>query len=353
MRTHPAILKKPCAVFVLAVLLTLTGEYAHAQKNVGINSTGANPHPSAALDVDANNMGVLIPRLSTAQRLAIPAPANGLMVFDTDLACVFFYLASSASWVSLCDGGAGSVGPTGPTGLQGPQGPAGANGLPGPTGPAGANGLPGPTGPAGPQGVTGPTGPGGGLPGVTGPTGPTGLGLQGPTGPTGIGIQGPTGPTGAGLQGSTGPTGPTGVVTVFFQGAYATRTLISSTYPTFTQIGGLSVTINFTAAATVAIFSTGSLETTSGANAGSGVHVGIFVDGTLIPQALQTVDVTDPSGFTQTIAPWSIVAYASVTPGNHTFTVRACKYAFDNFYAGGNTTSPNQNEGCLIVQVFY
>lgn len=332
---------------IFAWLIFLSPGEVLAQKNVGINETGANPHPSAALDVDSPDKGMLIPRMSSAQRLSILNPANGLLVFDTDFACVFFYVSATAQWKSMCDGGSGGVGPTGPTGPQGVAGPQG------PQGPQGVAGTPGPTGPAGAVGPTGPTGNGVGVPGPTGPTGATGAGSQGPTGPTGatgIGLMGPTGPTGIGVQ---GPTGPTGVVTVFFQGAYAARTLISSTYPTWTQISGLTVTVNLTAPAMVFLSTTGSLETTSGANSGSGCHVGIFLDGTLIPQALQTIDVTDPGSFTQTIAPWSMVAYASVPAGSHTFTVRACKYAFDNFYAGGNTTSPNQNEGCLIVQVFY
>lgn len=342
-------------VLILAGILIAWSPDVMAQSNVGINSTGANPHPSAALDVDASNKGMLIPRLSSAQRLAILAPANGLMVYDTDLLCIFFYDLVNASWKSLCDGGSGGVGVTGPTGPQGQQGLPGVAGTAGPTGPQGVAGTAGPTGP---QGVTGPSGTGVGIPGPTGPTGVAGVaGTAGPTGPAGVaGAAGPagaighTGPTGAG---TTGPTGPTGVVTVFFQGAYATRTLISTSYPTFTQVAGLTVTVNFTAPAMVFLSTTGSLETTSGANLGSGCHIGIFVDGTLIPQALQTIDVTDPSGFTNTIAPWSIVAYSNVAAGSHTFTVRATKYAFDNFYAGGNTTSPNQNEGCLIVQVFY
>lgn len=36
------------------------------------------------LEVKSTNKGMLIPRMTGAQRLAIPAPANGLMVFDTD-----------------------------------------------------------------------------------------------------------------------------------------------------------------------------------------------------------------------------------------------------------------------------
>ena len=338
--------------FALCLLLLAQSFNLRAQNNVGINATGANPDPSAALDVDSKSKGLLIPRMTSAQRLSIVTPANGLMVYDTDIRCVLFYDALTLSWTSLCAGGSGgngSTGPTGPQGQQGPQGPMGPQGPAGPAGAAGAAGATGPQGPAGPAGAAGATGP-------QGPAGPQGLqGLQGPTGSQGpIGLPGTTGAQG--LQGPTGlrgATGPTGVVTVFLQGAYATRTFISSTYPAFTQVTGLTITYNFTAPATVFLATTGSLETMSSSYYGSGCHVGIFIDGTLFPQSLQTIDVTDPGNYTNTIAPWSIVSYTSVTAGSHTFSVRATKYAFDNFYAGGNTTSPNQNEGCLILQVFY
>ena len=57
-------------------------------QNIGINSTGANAHPSALLDVDtnpANNTGFLMPRLTTTQRIAIASPAAGLQVWDINL----------------------------------------------------------------------------------------------------------------------------------------------------------------------------------------------------------------------------------------------------------------------------
>jgi hypothetical protein len=214
------------------------------------------------------------------------------------------------------------------------------------------------------QGITGDIGQTGaqGIQGITGPIGPTGLqgiqGIQGIPGITGTqgmqGLQGITGSIGpTGLQGPTGIQGPTGVINFQVYGAYATRTYISSIYPTFTQVTGLSITVNVTAPATLFFFTTGSLETTSGINSGSGCMVQIFRNGIAIPQALQVVDVTDPGGFIQTIAPWSITAFLAVPAGTYTFTVKACKYAFDDFYAGGNTTSPNQNEGCFLVQVFY
>ena len=101
------------------VIMTMVG---NAQNNVGINPTGALPDPSAALDVVSNNKGMLIPRMSAAQRLAIVNPANGLMVFDTDTMCVLFYRTATLQWYSLCNSSMGPVGPAGPTGAAGSQG---------------------------------------------------------------------------------------------------------------------------------------------------------------------------------------------------------------------------------------
>ncbi len=213
-------------IFTCIIFCLLTHAFysnAWAQNNVGINSTGANPDPSAALDVDANDKGMLIPRLTSVQRLAIVNPANGLLVYDVDQKCIYFYDATIVFWTSLCTG-VGIVGTTGPTGMQGFQG------IQGVTGPQGITGAVGPTGAQGNDGATGPTGPAGaqGIQGITGIIGPTGLqgiqgttGLQGPTGPQGLigvtgpqGIQGPTGAQGiqgiTGLQGISGSIGPTG-----------------------------------------------------------------------------------------------------------------------------------------------
>lgn len=67
---------------------------AHAQ--VAINSSGSNPHNSAMLDINATNKGLLIPRLTTAQRNAIASPAAGLLVFDTDRSAI--YMCDGQSW---------------------------------------------------------------------------------------------------------------------------------------------------------------------------------------------------------------------------------------------------------------
>jgi uncharacterized protein (TIGR02145 family) len=56
-------------------------EFASAQ-NIGIGTN--TPHSSAALDVTSTNTGFLPPRMTLAQRNAIPNPAQGLIVYCTD-----------------------------------------------------------------------------------------------------------------------------------------------------------------------------------------------------------------------------------------------------------------------------
>lgn len=185
------------SVFLLTVSL-------RAQtNNVGIGTT--TPDASAILDLSSTQKGFLMPRVTTAQRLAIATPAQGLLVYDTDAGCFYYY--TNAQWVSLCS----LSGATGPTGATGAAGAVGAQGAQGVTGATGIQGAVGPTGAVGAQGIQGITGATGstGNTGAIGLTGPTGFGATGPTGATGV--TGPTGVTGAtGLTGATGATGVTG-----------------------------------------------------------------------------------------------------------------------------------------------
>jgi len=89
-----------CAALIASTFLTTTNLNA---QNIGINATGAAPAASAGLDVNFTNKGLLTPRLTTAQKNAIAAPANGLMVFDTDLDCHYIYSTTLSKWKSLCD----------------------------------------------------------------------------------------------------------------------------------------------------------------------------------------------------------------------------------------------------------
>lgn len=83
-------------------------------QNVGINSTGAAPNASAMLDVDATNMGLLVPRVVlTATNVAAPvtAPATSLLVFNTNTAGAGatavtpgYYYWDGGVWVRMATG---------------------------------------------------------------------------------------------------------------------------------------------------------------------------------------------------------------------------------------------------------
>ncbi|MDO6435208.1 tail fiber domain-containing protein [Flavitalea sp. BT771] len=91
-------------IILLTNLLFLIAGTLHAQ-NVGINTTGSQPHASSMLDISSTSKGLLIPRMTAAQRAAIPAPATGLQVYQTDGAAGFYYYNGSA-WQPMA-GGAG------------------------------------------------------------------------------------------------------------------------------------------------------------------------------------------------------------------------------------------------------
>ena len=82
---------------VLFSILFFSTAAAQAQ-NVGINETGATPNGAAMLDVSATNKGILIPRLSRAQKFLIPTPPNGLLIYQTDDTVGFWYYEQN-KWV--------------------------------------------------------------------------------------------------------------------------------------------------------------------------------------------------------------------------------------------------------------
>ncbi|MDB5280961.1 MAG: Collagen triple helix repeat-containing protein, partial [Bacteroidota bacterium] len=124
-------MKKICLLFVMALAMV----QGFAQNNIGIGTP--TPDPTSILDLTATDKGFLAPRMTTAQRTAIVTPAAGLLVYDTNVGCYFYF---NGIWNSLC--------------LSGPTGPTGA------TGSTGVTGVTGVTGAQGVTGVTGPTGPG-------------------------------------------------------------------------------------------------------------------------------------------------------------------------------------------------
>ena len=56
-------------VFIISIL--------NAQQGVAINTDGSSSDNSAMLDIKSTSKGILIPRLSAAQKTAIVSPATG------------------------------------------------------------------------------------------------------------------------------------------------------------------------------------------------------------------------------------------------------------------------------------
>ncbi|MDO9185902.1 MAG: hypothetical protein Q7W13_07815 [Bacteroidia bacterium] len=64
---------------------------------VGIGT--ASPASTSALDISSTTKGILIPRMTTAQRDAIATPATGLQVYNTD--CKMLNYWSGTCWISM------------------------------------------------------------------------------------------------------------------------------------------------------------------------------------------------------------------------------------------------------------
>ncbi len=86
------------ALFTL--LITATTFTGFAQ--VAVNTDGSSPNSHAMLDVQSSDKGMLIPRMTTAQRTtfggALSTTEKGMMVFDTDL--LELYVFDGSSWIA-------------------------------------------------------------------------------------------------------------------------------------------------------------------------------------------------------------------------------------------------------------
>jgi len=60
------------------------------------------PDSSALLEIKSTNLGVLIPRMSEAQKNAISSPATGLLIFQNNTNIGFYYF-NGTSWIQLND----------------------------------------------------------------------------------------------------------------------------------------------------------------------------------------------------------------------------------------------------------
>lgn len=72
-----------------------------AFSQVAINNDGSSADASAMLDINSTTGGILIPRITSAQRNGISSPANGLMVYDTDTDSFWYYDSDNGGWIEI------------------------------------------------------------------------------------------------------------------------------------------------------------------------------------------------------------------------------------------------------------
>lgn len=89
------LIMKKIFTFLLSVACAATMQ----AQSVSVNTDGTTADASSILDVKSTTKGMLVPRMTTAQRTAIATPATGLLVFDTDTKTFWFY--SGLIWTNI------------------------------------------------------------------------------------------------------------------------------------------------------------------------------------------------------------------------------------------------------------
>lgn len=95
--------------FIINVLFVLVLQTVNLYgQNLGIGPDTFDPDASAGVEIRFTNKGLLIPRLTLAQRNAIASPATSLLIYQTDNTPGYYYNAgtpASPNWVRLATTG--------------------------------------------------------------------------------------------------------------------------------------------------------------------------------------------------------------------------------------------------------
>lgn len=84
---------------LIILFICIIASHIAIGQGVGVGTTS--PEASAKLDVSSTTQGMLVPRMTTAQRTSITSPATGLLVFDITTSS--FWFKGSSSWIQLVD----------------------------------------------------------------------------------------------------------------------------------------------------------------------------------------------------------------------------------------------------------
>ena len=320
--------------------LSMFAMVSFGQNNVGIGTT--TPDPSAVLEMESTDQGVLVPRMTSAQRLAIIAPVDALLVYDTDVAC-FYYFVTATGWQNLCAGAVGPAGPAGPPGADGVDGVDGAVGPAGPPGADGIDGIDGAVGPAGPPGAPGADGVDG-VDGAVGPAGPPGAdGIDGVDGAVG-----PAGPPGAaGAAGPAGPPGADGATSMNGVNLTTARTIGTAAW---SNVAGMSFVFTATTTSAIVTFSASGYGYT---NSMAFVQFRVLNNGVQLGSTNTKIQSYDD--VTGTITPWSCTYTRYVTGltigNNYTISVQGQRGGiYGNYDAIVDPAQPGHHMTISVIQ---
>ncbi len=90
-----------CIIILFIPFVTIS--LSNAQ-SIAINTDNSDADASAILDVKSTTSGVLLPRMTQAERDLIATPATGLLVYQTDIV-PGYYMYNGTSWKLLGEEG--------------------------------------------------------------------------------------------------------------------------------------------------------------------------------------------------------------------------------------------------------
>ena len=82
--------------YISIILLVFTTNIVFSQ--VGIGTT--TPDSSSMLDIESTDKGILIPRMTEAQKILVSSPVSGLLIYQTDEEAGFYFY-DGADWLRL------------------------------------------------------------------------------------------------------------------------------------------------------------------------------------------------------------------------------------------------------------
>jgi len=90
-------------MMIFAVVLLFAFEKHAASQSLAVNTDGSAANSSALLDVKSTNKGILVPRMTKAEKNAIAAPATGLLIFQNGPDSIGFHYYNGTVWTWLAN----------------------------------------------------------------------------------------------------------------------------------------------------------------------------------------------------------------------------------------------------------